>query len=499
MNKKFLCAILAITSLSFTSCTQMGTKDNEYLGVQIEDSKMWSLMDVGTGKLVMSDEFFAPSSRVVKGSFFVEEDNGEFDLYNLSDTKNKLNRNSYSVVTNFNRDGYAIVRVKDEPWQIIDTQGVTVATLDKTLIVMSGFSEEGMALIMNKDGMFGYVNTQGGNPIKPRYKYATIFSDGIAFVLTMQGNDHNYLSAINPAGETVFTFSDAKYSDIGLFDHGYVFAVEGDHTVLLDKTGKKVMTVCNGTSLYNLSYHDGKIIYRDDEFYGVKSIDGKILIRAKYQNLKFQSNGELIAVNSNGKYGVVTADDEIVTPFDYDMLEYVAPGRYITKSGNINVLIDNKGKEIGDQAFERFSNRTSSSSENSLTVLISADNNSGSQDMQNALGNFFLNLLNINMSEAEATDSVNELPDMSNSILNETDYDWLLMREATPEDVFGKTKSELRIMRNYIFARHGYAFKSEDLRNYFSQFVWYKPLYTDVSSQLSPVEIKNVDFIKRYE
>ena len=78
-------------------------------------------------------------------------------------------------------------------------------------------------------------------------------------------------------------------------------------------------------------------------------------------------------------------------------------------------------------------------------------------------------------------------------------YDWLSYSEATPSDLSGKSKGELRIMRNYIYARHGYKFKSTDLQQYFSQYGWYTPLYSDVSSQLNKIEKYNVALIQRYE
>jgi len=78
-------------------------------------------------------------------------------------------------------------------------------------------------------------------------------------------------------------------------------------------------------------------------------------------------------------------------------------------------------------------------------------------------------------------------------------YDFVCERELTPTDVAGLSKEDLRIMRNWIFARHGYIFKSNDLKEYFSQFNWYEPKYSNVSSMLSKVEKKNVAFIQRYE
>ena len=81
----------------------------------------------------------------------------------------------------------------------------------------------------------------------------------------------------------------------------------------------------------------------------------------------------------------------------------------------------------------------------------------------------------------------------------ETQYDFVCEREVTSDDLIGMDSGELRIMRNWIYARHGYIFKSKDLRDYFGGFSWYSPRYTDVSAMLSKLEKKNVEHIKQYE
>lgn len=82
---------------------------------------------------------------------------------------------------------------------------------------------------------------------------------------------------------------------------------------------------------------------------------------------------------------------------------------------------------------------------------------------------------------------------------SEYEYEYLREREMTYDDVEGKSAEELRLMRNYIFARRGYIFESEDLKEYFEQFSWYVPLYYDVTPRLSDIEKYNVNFIKEYE
>jgi hypothetical protein len=70
-------------------------------------------------------------------------------------------------------------------------------------------------------------------------------------------------------------------------------------------------------------------------------------------------------------------------------------------------------------------------------------------------------------------------------------------RKLTYNDIQGLSASELRIMRNEIYARHGYIFQDDMLRNYFSQKEWYAPKTKNVS--LSSIEQYNVLFIKGYE
>lgn len=95
----------------------------------------------------------------------------------------------------------------------------------------------------------------------------------------------------------------------------------------------------------------------------------------------------------------------------------------------------------------------------------------------------------------------NESSYYDNNAIDESEYkyEYLREREMTYADVEGKSAEELRLMRNYIFARRGYIFESEDLKEYFEQFSWYVPLYYDVSPRLSDIEKYNVNFIKEYE
>ena len=78
-------------------------------------------------------------------------------------------------------------------------------------------------------------------------------------------------------------------------------------------------------------------------------------------------------------------------------------------------------------------------------------------------------------------------------------FDWLSTREATPKDLENKSKEQLRIMRNWIYARQGYIFKSKDLTEYFEKFPWYEPTSKNVTSEFNKIEQANVSLIQSYE
>lgn len=72
-------------------------------------------------------------------------------------------------------------------------------------------------------------------------------------------------------------------------------------------------------------------------------------------------------------------------------------------------------------------------------------------------------------------------------------------RTLTEEDVWNYNSEELRLMRNEIYARHGYSFKIKDMRYYFEDQDWYMPVTTDIRRALTTTEIENIELIYEYE
>ena len=71
--------------------------------------------------------------------------------------------------------------------------------------------------------------------------------------------------------------------------------------------------------------------------------------------------------------------------------------------------------------------------------------------------------------------------------------------ELEETELHDYNKETLRIMRNWIFAKHGRKFKSKDLQEFFSQFDWYKPKNTNISGNLTKIEKENIEILKKAE
>lgn len=68
------------------------------------------------------------------------------------------------------------------------------------------------------------------------------------------------------------------------------------------------------------------------------------------------------------------------------------------------------------------------------------------------------------------------------------------------EEVENLYKSDLEVIRNAIYARHGYSFKNRRMRYVFDTYVdWYMPVSVDIRDQLTAIEKQNIDLLKRYE
>jgi hypothetical protein len=72
-------------------------------------------------------------------------------------------------------------------------------------------------------------------------------------------------------------------------------------------------------------------------------------------------------------------------------------------------------------------------------------------------------------------------------------------RVVTAAELHDRSKAELRVMRNEVYAHHGRVFQDAELQNYFSKKSWYRqnPAYSD--GLLTDVDKENARVIQEFE
>ncbi|MEO1484602.1 MAG: YARHG domain-containing protein [Bacteroidota bacterium] len=69
----------------------------------------------------------------------------------------------------------------------------------------------------------------------------------------------------------------------------------------------------------------------------------------------------------------------------------------------------------------------------------------------------------------------------------------------TKNEVENLKKGDLTIIRNTIYARHGYSFKNRPLRVFFDAQSWYIPVHTNIKDDFTKLEINNIKLLLKYE
>jgi hypothetical protein len=69
----------------------------------------------------------------------------------------------------------------------------------------------------------------------------------------------------------------------------------------------------------------------------------------------------------------------------------------------------------------------------------------------------------------------------------------------TDEQVSKLTKADIYVLRNAIYAKHGYSFKKRALRVFFDRHDWYMPVHTNIKAELTNIEKQNIKLLLRYE
>ena len=250
LNFLFL-SLLAILTIS---CSNEDTDiEYDYLPVKLVGSEMWSILNVQTGEVLYKDEFKNMPSAIYHDLFLVENDKGTFDYYNINNVKTPVNKASFYMAADFVGSDVTPATLPGKQITLINTKCEVVATLDKS-IERCGKFVEGLAMFMDETGKCGFLDKTGKIVIKAKYDNGLSFSDGVSVCwLVDEDEDLTTYYVIDKTGKELFKFTSNEYVIAGAFNEGRIPVFKDKEIIYLDKTGKKLQSLCNLEDTINYS------------------------------------------------------------------------------------------------------------------------------------------------------------------------------------------------------------------------------------------------------
>ena len=321
-------AFAAIVALLMTACGGNDTTyqyKTQYLPVQLVGSEKWSILDVNSGEVVAKDAFDNAPSPVVDGMFYVMNNEGSYDYYDVSAPTQPV-AGHYGSVTSFSDDGVAVASRVGGSLCVINRKGEVIKELPKDVSQCSMFAR-GMAAFQNDNGSWGFINVNGDTIVPANYNSVNLFLyDDYAVVIdAVQPNDSilNF-SVINKSGKVMFTAGSNEYQPVQpYFINGVLPVIKGDTIVCLNQDGKEVPNPID---------------------------DKQNVEKGGYADFSRTPSGDYI-VFKDKKTGLVDKANNVLIPIKHDNLIDINGDRLIAVDGDTYHIVDRNGKAVGNVKF----------------------------------------------------------------------------------------------------------------------------------------------------
>lgn len=482
-----VCLLMALALVMLAGCMSKSNDFPKYMAVQIDRGDGWSIID-DQGNILANGEYDAADAvSLIYGESYWVKSGGKFMLYSIKNPKKPVVNEEWDYATEM-YDGRALVAKEGMPIHIIDEQGKTIAVLDKDITAVmrkTGFSD---FFFKKSNGKYGWAN-KDGEIVKEGLQEIMLFDKSLVIALAKE--DSKKYTIFDIQGNETGTF--AADRTIGAAN-GFIGIIKNDKAYILDRKGDIVVSSNKYYALLPVSVNYCVGVKKDDKC-ALLDMKGDELIRAKYSDIYPAGNNMFYAVKDNGKVGVINDKDGTIVEFDYSRAISLGDN-FLMQDGSTWLIIGQDSKRIGKEEFYRMASTPCDNA-----IFYSAEREYSLSDAPSVT-----QVEKVAVIEGDPVDEDAETQEILETIEFQSDDDGydptLSTRKLTAADLSGKSKKDLEIMRNSIYARYGYKFKRKDLLNYFSQFLWYAPSTSDMSAaykRMSSIEKYNIEFINKHE
>jgi hypothetical protein len=362
LKKLVFSSIIFSTILS--SCSKGDSKEN-IIAYRETKEDAWGLMKQD-GNIITKNEWDEETYEpiAVSGNKLLLrkkiESKISYEFYSIEEKPKQLGK-SYKSATPFS-EGLAGVAEENGRIQFINEEMATVFTLsevDGFEIDRASTFKNGFARISTENDEIGYINNKGEIVVKPKYSFATQFSDN-NYALCLKTPNQKRISEISSLIQRMLADSISTSLTLNMA------SVTGSNSEEVQKTMKNLVDELNKNRKsykeesvieLNIINNEGKVTYEKkwfedeniqinfklfsnqgyfpycdnkDDNWGVMDFNGEKIIKAssKFKGFSQIINDKAVYINEEGKFGIIDLknDGEILIRAKYDQM-------YLSKSG----------------------------------------------------------------------------------------------------------------------------------------------------------------------
>ncbi|MBQ9297627.1 MAG: WG repeat-containing protein [Clostridia bacterium] len=219
---------------------------------------------------------------------------------------------------------------------------------------------EKTVLKYKKDNLYGLINMEGKEITKAIYEKIEsvpykegeilVQKDGKQGVINAKGVELVGIKYNSIIGDGYYNSTDYK-------EAGYIVSIKNNENILygyIDKEGREVLKT-EFTELLRLTKLDSQDVYLLVSKDGKKGLykNGKILLENKYDQIEYNDTLELLKVRENEYYGVKDLNGKTILASEYKDVSF--NGIYILAENQTNQIVnyDKTGKEIPENNYKK--------------------------------------------------------------------------------------------------------------------------------------------------
>lgn len=190
----------------------------------------------------------------------------------------------------------ALRRGKPSGWGCISTSGRVLVPFEYDKI---GVTVDGLTPV-KKSIFWGYVDGSGAEVIKPQFKYAWPFADGLARVKQddKYGTIQTKWGYVDRDGRMAVAFQFDEATD---FENGFALVKTGGDGYFIDKIGKKSTPT------------DGRVIPdKDNGRYGLRGSDGRWVVRPQFTAVAATGPDRWVIYGDDRRTGLIDSSGKVI-------------------------------------------------------------------------------------------------------------------------------------------------------------------------------------------